>query len=852
MRDFEKLGVFYLGRPYDVQTRQPGEGLLLYDSKDLVTHAVCVGMTGSGKTGLCISLLEEAVIDGVPAIVIDPKGDLPNLLLTFPDLRPEDFAPWINEEDARRKGLSPADYAREQAELWKKGLAEWGQDGERIRRLEAAADFAIYTPGSHAGLPVSILGSFAAPPAAIREDDELMRERIGTTATSLLGLLGIEADPIRSREHILISTILGSAWAQGQNLDLAALIRQIQTPPVSRIGVVDLEAFYPSKERFALAMSLNGLLAAPGFGAWMEGEPLDVGQMLHTPEGKPRLAIFSIAHLGDAERMFFVSLLLNETLGWMRAQSGTTSLRAILYMDEILGYFPPVANPPSKGPLLTLLKQARAFGLGVVLATQNPVDLDYKGLSNAGTWFIGRLQTERDKARLLDGLEGAAAGAGWREGRGRMEEMLAGLGSRIFLMNNVHDDAPVVFETRWAMSYLRGPLTRSQIKVLMDARRPAGAGPRAAEAAAGADALPAAARPEAGAGIGAAGARAGGDRPVLPPDVRQHFVPVRESAPAGAALVYEPAVLGAAQVRFVDPKSRVDVTQDVVVLTPITGEAVPVSWDRATAVGLTATDLEDAPAEAARFADLPAVAGKAKSYESWGRDFAGWLYRTRELELLKSPGLGEISQPGESERDFRVRLQQAAREQRDELVERLRRKYAPKIAALEERLRRAEQAVAREAEQATQQKIQTAISLGATLLGSLLGRRTIGTSTLGRATTAARGVGRSMKEAQDVGRARETVEALRQQVADLEAQFESETDTVAASVDPLVERLETVEVRPTRANVAVQLVTLAWAPHWRDPQGKTVPAWACAREARPARAFRTRRKPPGRRSRFSG
>ena len=273
--DFEKLGVFYLGRPYDWQQKKAQDGVLLYDSKDLVTHAVCVGMTGSGKTGLCLALIEEAAIDGVPAILIDPKGDLANLLLTFPALRPEDFRPWINEDDARRKSLSPDDYAHQQAELWQKGLASWGEDGARIQRLRDAADFAIYTPGSNAGIPLSILKSFAAPPPAIRDDEELLRERIGTTATSLLGLLGIDADPIKSREHILIATILDTAWRQGQELDLAGLIQQIQTPPVKRVGVLDLEAFFPSKDRFALAMSLNNLLAAPGFGAWMEGEPLD-------------------------------------------------------------------------------------------------------------------------------------------------------------------------------------------------------------------------------------------------------------------------------------------------------------------------------------------------------------------------------------------------------------------------------------------------------------------------------------------------------------------------------------------------------------------------------------------------
>ncbi|MBC8108294.1 MAG: ATP-binding protein, partial [Anaerolineae bacterium] len=386
MQDYEKLGAFYLGQPFDLRAGKRLDGLVMYDAKDLVTHAVCVGMTGSGKTGLCIGLLEEAAIDGIPSIVIDPKGDLSNLLLTFPQLRCEDFRPWVNEEDAQRKGVTPDEFANQQAELWKKGLADWKQDGERIARLREAADFQIYTPGSKAGTPVSILKSFAVPDQTTLDDSELLQDQIGTTVNGLLGLVGVESDSMTGRENILLATILATSWKAGKDLDLAGLIAQIQNPPVQRVGVMDVDSFFPQKDRFALSMRLNNLLAAPGFETWLNGEPLDISKFLYTPAGKPRVAIFSIAHLGDAERMFFVSLLLNQILGWTRAQSGTTSLRAIVYMDEIFGYFPPVANPPSKQPLLTLLKQARAFGVGVVLATQNPVDLDYKGLSNAGTW----------------------------------------------------------------------------------------------------------------------------------------------------------------------------------------------------------------------------------------------------------------------------------------------------------------------------------------------------------------------------------------------------------------------------------------------------------------------------------
>jgi hypothetical protein len=816
MQDFEKLGAFYLGRPYDLKNKKPKDGIVLYDSKDLVTHAVCVGMTGSGKTGLCMALLEEAAIDGIPAIVIDPKGDLANLLLTFPDLKPEDFAPWINEDDAQKKGLSAADYAAQQASLWEKGLADWGQDRARIKRLREAAEFRVYTPGSNAGIPVSVLKSFASPPATIRDDNELMRERVNTTATSLLGLLGIDADPIKSREHILISNILNNAWAAGSDLDIAALIQQIQSPPMTRIGVMDLDSFFPSKDRFELAMALNNLLAAPGFSSWMEGDPLDIQQILYSSTGKPRVAIFSIAHLSDAERMFFVSLLLNQTLGWMRTQSGTTSLRAILYMDEIFGYFPPVANPPSKLPLLTLLKQGRAFGLGVVLATQNPVDLDYKGLSNTGTWFIGRLQTENDKNRVLEGLEGVAAGSDLKFDRQQMEETLAGLSSRIFLLNNVHDDGPEVFESRWAMSYLRGPLTRTQIKSLME--------PIKQQSAAS---LPApAASATMGANIAAATAKSGSakaQQPVLPPEVPQYFIPLRSRGADGAALVYHPQVIGAAEVRFSD--KRVDSTRNLILLAPISNGVVPVDWEQATPVDLPISDLEANGEGGAQFAELPSAGGKTKSYAAWQKDFGGWLYRTQKLDLLRSERLGQASNPGESEQDFRLRLQQAAREQRDAAVEKLRQKYAPKLAALEEKKRRSEQAVEREAEQSKSQKFQTAISFGATVLSSFLGRKSVSLTTLGRATTAARGVSRSMKEAEDVGRAQETVAAVNEQIADLDAQFKSDTAALEQTTDVQSEPLETVTLKPTKANIAIKHFSLAWTPYWHDAQGQATPAW---------------------------
>jgi hypothetical protein len=482
-------------------------------------------------------------------------------------------------------------------------------------------------------------------------------------------------------------------------------------------------------------------------------------------------------------------------------------------MDEIFGYFPPVANPPSKLPLLTLLKQARAFGLGVVLATQNPVDLDYKGLANTGTWFIGRLQTERDKARVLEGLEGASASSGKKFDKDKMGRILAGLGNRIFLMNNVHEDEPVVFETRWCLSYLRGPLTRTQIKTLMDLVRRETLGVRR-EASEATALVPAASR-----------LTSDGARPMLPPGVPQHFVPLRGTQPEGSALVYAPMLLGSAQIRFFDAKSGIDTTENVTALAPITEGAVPVDWNQAVLADLAVADLEKAPADNSQFQPLPASAGKVKSYTDWNKDFGGWLFRTQKVALFKSPSTKEISKPGESERDFRVRLQQAGREQRDKQSDSLRQKYAPKIGALEDRIRRAEQTVERQQAESRSSQVQSAISVGATILSAFLGRKTISATNIGRAASAIRGAGRAIKESQDVGHAQENVAALQQQLADLEAQFKSESETLATATDPLNEKLETISIKPTKANIAVKLVALAWTPHWQDAKGTMSSAW---------------------------
>jgi hypothetical protein len=794
MPDFERLGVFYLGREYDLEQKQPKDDLLLYDSKDLTTHGVIVGMTGSGKTGLGVALLEEAAIDGIPAIVIDPKGDLGNLLLTFPNLAPGDFAPWIDPAEALRKGQKPEELAAKTAEQWKAGLASWGQAPERIAKFRDAVDIAVYTPGSSAGIPLTVLRSLDAPPASTVQNAEAFRDSISAAAASLLGLMGLDGDPLRSREHILLANILDRAWRDGQSIDMPTLMRLIQQPPFDKVGVLDLESFFPAKERFALSMQLNNLLASPGFSAWMTGEPLDIQRLLYTPEGKPRLSILSISHLSDAERMFFVTILLSETIGWMRNQSGTSSLRALLYMDEVFGYFPPSANPPSKTPMLTLLKQARAFGLGVVLATQNPVDLDYKGLANCGTWFLGRLQTERDKLRVLDGLEGASATAGQKFDRGEMEKILSGLGSRVFLMNNVHDDGPVVFQSRWALSFLRGPLTREQTSQLMAEKK-------AAAAAGGTASKPSSL-------LGTAHQQ----RPVLPPEITERFQPRRLSRGPSVGLTYRPQLVGTAKVHYVQASTGTDHSESLTFAVPLDDTLPPEPWSEVEPLVDEALELESTPEEGAQFNTLPAELARPKQYTTFATSLKDFLYRNRKLSIWKCAALKQCSQPGESEADFRVRLSQGAREQRDLLVEKLRAKYAPKMASIQEQIRKAEQRVEREKSQANQQTMNAAISIGSSILGAIFGRKLASAANMGRAATGMRAAGRIAGARQDIAQASESVEALAQRLADLEAEFTTESEKVAEQYEGNSLELTEVQVTPKKTDIVVGQVMLVWQP----------------------------------------
>lgn len=785
MKDFEKLGLFYLGKMVDPATGELEKELLLYESKYLMTHAVCVGMTGSGKTGLGITILEEGALDKIPAIVIDPKGDLGNLLLTFPNLSPQEFQPWTDPAEAEKKGMDTTEYAKFVSNTWKEGLKEWGEDAERVKKFRDSVDLTIYTPASRAGVPISILSSFAAPTKEDMEDATILRDRIQSLTSSLLGLLSINADPLKSREHILIATLIQQAWQNGENLDIGMLIQQVQKPPFKKIGALDIDTFYPPKDRMALSISLNNLLASPGFQAWMEGAPLDISQLFHTEKGKPKLSIISIAHLADSERMFFVTLLLNEILTWMRRQSGTSSLRAILYMDEIFGFFPPTAMPPSKLPMLTLLKQARAFGLGVVLATQNPVDLDYKGLSNCGTWFIGKLQTDRDKSRVLEGLNIASNGQMNSE---TLDSMIALTGKRMFIMRSIYEKEPILFQTRWTLSYLRGPLTLAQITRLTDKSKVA-----LLETA---ESLSTQKSSE----------QLSHSKPAIPAGVSEFFVNVEGAQPP---LHYESKVVGLAKLHFVDAKAKVDVWKDVCFALSVEGDGSVVEWAEGRDIPNLKNQMKKEPSEGSTFGELPPGLMQEKNYPKFSKDFSTALYQNEMLTIYRTSSPNMVSKAGESERDFRVRVAQEMREKRDELVKKVRDKYAVKIASLKEKVRRAEDRMAQKQQKMGLGIVQTVISFLSVALGALFGRG-ISKGTITETGTSLKRATQWGKNSQDISQAKEGLDVYQEQLENMEDQMNSEIAVLNADVDGENIPIETTEIRPRKGDIAVEQVALLW------------------------------------------
>lgn len=830
----ETDGKFYLGRLHDPRTGENATGPMLYDPDDLTTHAVVVGMTGSGKTGLCIDLLEEAALNNIPALMIDPKGDITNALLHFPDLAPADFKPWINADDVRREGKTVEQAAEDVSTLWRNGLAKWDISSDRLQALKDGPQFAIYTPGSSAGLPVSILASLAAPEIPWISNKELFREKISGTVTALLGLIGLkDVDPIRSREHILLANIFEHAWSRGLDLNLGELIMQTQSPPFEKLGVFDIDRFFPQDDRFELAMLLNNILAAPAFQAWIEGEALNVGKLLYGEDGRARHTIFYIAHLPEEERMFFVTLLYSAVESWMHTQAGTSSLRALVYFDEIAGYLPPTKNPPAKEPMMRMLKQARAFGVSMVLAAQNPADIDYKALSNAGTWFIGKLATEQDKNRLLDGLSSAMPGG---LDRREYDNLISSLGKRVFLLRNVHDKQPHLFQTRWAMNYLAGPMTRSQIPLLNElagatptsltstplAVAPA---PRAERpgypAAAPAAPLSPEVEPESEVGFPT--------RPTVPARVMEYFMPVNMSLPQAARqqnvtlspdaqtlhMLYRPSLLAHAEIRFLNRKYNMNHEIHRSVLIPELDRRGAAQWEMHESKPVDGSTLERGPAPNSRFAGLESPLSDATAMRSLKADFLDWAYRTTQVMVNANEKLKVYAGPDVSQSAFRRLASEAASDKAEVELDKIEARFERKIDSIEKRLSREEQELREDESDLAHRKREELGTHAETILSLFSKRRRSVSSSL----TKRRMTDRAKA---DVKESEEAIEEFKEELEELETEMAQElADAKQRWADVAADTTE-IPVNPFKKDVNVTHFGVAWIPYYLVRTGERV------------------------------
>ena len=820
---------FFLGRQFDPQNNKILVDDVYYDPADLTTHGIVTGMTGSGKTGLCVGMLEEAALKGIPALVIDPKGDLTNLLLHFPDLLPADFEPWLDQDEARRKNKDLKQLSEETAGLWKNGLADWGLGKDDLQALKDSVQFCVYTPGSTSGEPVNILSSFAAPDLAWEEHSEILRERISSTVTGLLALVGMDdIDPLRSREHILLANLLENAWSQGKSMDLIELIMQVQSPPIDRLGAFPMDRFFPENDRFELAMLLNNFLASPSFQTWMEGAALDVEALLYTPSGQPRHSIFYLAHLSENERMFFVTLLFAAVESWMRTKRGTKTLRALIYFDEILGYLPPVKNPPSRPILLRMLKQARAFGVGLLLATQNPVDVDYKALSNAGTWMIGRLQTERDKDRLLDGLTSASGAAN----RSELDGLISGLGKRVFLLHNVHESKPQIFQTRWALNYLAGPLTRSQIPAL---NKMTGFTPQAeAEPAAADKEQP---RETTKTETGTEKKKSTDNvysttAPAVPAGVNEYFLPnslgVKEASRSldlsGAVdpegFIYHPALLAQCQVNYLSRKYKLEQIKQICCL--VEGlEAENVRWEDFPWHTLGRSDLQKQALPSSSFDNLPAAlsdAGRLKNYE---KDFVEWIYREGTIYLKVNEKLQVYAGPDISDEKFAEMCSKAAKDLQEEARQKLEKTFDSKLSTLLEKVTRQEMEIDQQEGELNQRRMEELGTHGELVLSLFSKRRRSVSSSLTKRRMTQQAKMELEQEEKELELMQKKVEDLQKEKTEALADLEKEWQEITAEVTQ-------VPLTPYKKDIFVEYFGIVWMPYYLvrvDDRLREVPAF---------------------------
>ena len=788
---YEKLGLLYLGREIDIESGTSSQRPLLYPNNNLTTHGVIIGMTGSGKTGLGISLIEEAIMDNIPSIIIDPKGDMGNLLLTFDTCSAEEFAPWIDPSEAAKKELTVEQCAVKTAETWKNGLATWGQGTDRIAALRSKTEMTIYTPGSNAGVPVSVLSSFLAPDPEVVNDTDTLNGLVNSTSTSLLALVDIKGDPLQSREHILLSSLFLHYWRMGQDLTMEILIGNIVNPPFAKVGVFALDTFYPQSQRMTLAMSLNNILASPTFSTWMIGKPLDMQRILYTKQGTPRTAIFSIAHLSEAERMFFVTMLLNQFIGWMRRQQGASSLKALLYMDEIFGYFPPIANPPSKKPMMLLLKQARAYGIGVVLATQNPVDLDYKGLSNIGSWFVGRLQTRQDQDRVAEGIAGASDG---KLNITKVKKLLSDMKGRRFLLNSVYFDEPLLFETRWVMSYLKGPMSIGDIKKLMAAKKKEHAVPPV-----GTQQPVFSNQPEIKDGAG--------QQPIVPQTIEQLYYLQNVLS---EDIRFEPWLGAMASVRFFNAKRNIDIVRNFNLRLYLDQSWTRPDWQAAEICPYSPADCKRRPPAGSLYYSLPTCFSQIGDLRGLSRTFTDFLYQSKKLELFRVKGSDFESYPDENMRDFKVRFNDYLRLQKDQAVIKLKEKYQKEQDRLEQQLNKVFDRLEKEKVDVKTKTTDSLISFGVAVIGAFFGRKTFSAANIGKAATGMRSVGRVAKERSDVKRVEQDVEELQTALQELSVEIEQRITELADNFTADKYEIETFTIKPRRSDIFDVRVVLLW------------------------------------------
>jgi len=779
--DYEKLKLFYIGKEKIDDNFVP----LVYKNKDLLTHAAIIGMTGSGKTGLGISLLEEAAIDNIPSIIIDPKGDMTNLLLTFPSLQGSDFEPWIEEQDASNNGLSVKEFAQNTANLWKNGLERDFQNASRIEKLKNCADFTIYTPGSDAGVQISILSSFKAPNKEVIEDNDLLVSLVNSTVSSILSLIEEKSDTT-SKESILISSIFMNYFKENKDLTLEELITLIVTPPFSKIGVFDLETFFAQSERLKLALKLNNIIANPSFKTWIEGETLDISNLLYDETGKAKVSIFSIAHLNDSQRMFFVTLLLNQMVAWMRRQEGTTSLKALLYMDEIFGYFPPNSNPPSKQPMLTLLKQARSFGIGIILSTQNPVDIDYKGLANIGTWFIGRLQTKQDKEKVIDGLSSANEG---NLNKDEVMNLISNLEKRNFILKNINEDGIKIFETRWALSYLKGPISKDGIKKLMSEKKKQNIPTQKIENENQTTQI---------------NIEKGIPKPIITSNLTEKYLYSSQNS----AYYLQPYLICSCDIHYIDAPKNIDFEEKISYKIYLDENMKNIDFEEKEELGNNSFEEKEKPNSF--YYELPSFVQKEKDLKIIEKDFTDYIYRNSKLTLYKNEFLKITSKQTESLNDFKIRLQDRLNEKIDLEVEKLKVKFVKENDSIETKLSKLYEKLQKEEIQATSTTTDTIISIGTSLLGAFFGNSVINKTNIGKVATSAKGASKILKERNDVKQVENEILELQQQKEALKTLLENEIEKINLANQSSNFPIEEIFIKPKRSDIYNTKLALLW------------------------------------------